>query len=164
MVVMQSLQPALVSAAATDFTPESLIQMPIFTYTPEWEQIRAWYARFERLVPEGYDGLIGIRLHRTGHPLTFEILGETPPDKPYYPVLLLKLKDGKLERDWHAIEVDFDIPWLKQEDFELYRDDVMSFYHTEDALEVDAEKILDSEEPLEELLRQSLVDHSAVSF
>lgn len=136
--------------------------MPIWTYTPLWDAVRSFYEKFEDLLPPRFTGLAGIRLHRTGNPLTFEIFGRALPEKTLYPLLLLEIENGKLVKGWDKLENDFDIPWVKPEDFHVYRTDVMALYHADDLLEPAAEAILKEARPSEEMLRKALVDHAGV--
>lgn len=131
--------------------------MPLFAYTPHWEALKAFFAKFEPLIPAGYSGLVGIRLHRTGNPLTLELLGSELPDVPLYPMVLLELRDGELARSWEAVQDHYEVPWVRQDDFHRYRVDVMSQYHAEDLLEARAEEILKSDKPDEGLLKKALV-------
>lgn len=136
--------------------------MPIFTYTPEWDRVRTFYSKVRRVLPANFTGLAGIRLHRTGNPLSLEILGEEAPDKPLPPMVVIPHKDGKMTRSWSDLEVDFDVPWVREADFHRYRDDVMTFYHAEDLLEPTAEQILQEETPDEELLRKATFNHIGI--
>lgn len=132
--------------------------MPMFTYTPAWDAIKTWYERFEGLIPENYTGLIGIRLHRTGQPLSFEFMGKTLPDEPVYPMLVIKMSGGELSEDWDKIQDRFDVPWPRESDFHYHRDEVMRMYHAEDLLEPAAEAILENERPNQDLLKAALID------
>ena len=87
-------------------------QMPISTYIPQWEPVWKFYAKFESIIPEDYTGLLGIRLHRTGHPLTLEFFGPEIPNKTLYPILVLELRNGDLVRSKEKIETEFDAPWV----------------------------------------------------
>ena len=136
--------------------------MPIWTYTGRWDEIRDFYSKLRPLIPADYTGLAAIRLHRTGAPLTFEVFGSELPEESLPPLLLLELQDGELTRDWERIELDYDTPWAREDDFHAYRDEVMAFYHAEDALELTAEAILQADEPEEQLLRKALIDHAQV--
>lgn len=133
--------------------------MPLSVYNPIWDATREFYERMQPVIPNDFTGLVGIRLHRTGNPLTLELLGESLPDKPLYPMVTVEVKDGEMAGDWDALEADFDVPWPRESDFHRYRDDVMTFYHAEDALEECSEKILSEDVADEELLRSALVEH-----
>lgn len=132
--------------------------MPMFTYTPKWEAIPAFFDRMKGLLPEGYSGLVGIRLHRTGNPLALEIFGAELPNKPLYPLLTFRVEKGKPTESWERLETDFDVPWVKASDSHLFRLNVMSFYHAEDLLEPRAEAVLAGEaDP--DAARKCLIDH-----
>jgi len=135
--------------------------MPIFTYTPQWDALKNFYERVKAKVPKGYSGLAGIRLHRTGYPLTLELFGGAVPDKPLYPVALFRIEKGEPTVDWEKQATDFDIPWVKDSDHHLYRENVMRFYHAEDILEARAYKIL-NDAPDAELIEKAIVDHTAM--
>lgn len=136
--------------------------MPMFTYTPQWEPLGAFVAKMKKLLPAGYTGLAGVRLHRTGYPLTLEPFGASLPDKPLYPMALLQFKGGELEIPLAKVENDFEVPWLRKADFDRFRDDVMTFYMAEDLLEGRAEEILKADAPDEALMRKNFVDHASV--
>ena len=133
--------------------------MPINTYLPQWDEMKKFHAKFSPLIPSDYSGWIGIRLHRTGFPLTLEIFGPELPEHPLYPMVLLKCENGELNPDWDQAEMDFDVPWIKEADFHAYRDDVMTFYHAEDHLEPASEEVMNADSPSEELLRKAFVVH-----
>lgn len=135
--------------------------MPIFAYDAQWDPIQDFFAKCRGALPAGYSGLAAIRLHRTGHPLTLELLGPAPPEDPLYPLLMLKIEDGELTRDWESLEADFDSPFVKDADFHEYRENVMRFYHEEDALETAAQRVLESDDPSEEALRSVIVDRAS---
>lgn len=137
--------------------------MPMFTYAPQWDTLRTFFDRMRRVLPSGYTGLAGIRLHRTGHPLTLELFGDRLPDKPLYPLALFKMRDGRLVETWDRLENDFDVPWVKSADSHRFRLNVMEFYHAEDLLEPRAEEILKNPVVDEETLRKSLVYHGALA-
>jgi len=134
--------------------------MPMFTYMPQWEAVVTFFHKFEPYIPKGYTGWAGIRLHRTGNPLTFELFGKELPTKPLYPVVAFELKNGEMVKDWAKLEIDFDVPWVKTEDYDRLRNDVMTFYHTEDLLEARGETVLKEEHPAEEIMRKALIDHT----
>lgn len=134
--------------------------MPLFVYKPIWDAARQLFEKMQPVIPSDFTGMVGIRLHRTGNPLTLELLGEGFPEKPLYPMVTLQLENGEMIGDWDTLEADFDVPWPRESDFHRYRDDVMTFYHGEDALEECSEKILSEADPGEELLRAGLVDHT----
>ncbi|MBI1785817.1 hypothetical protein HYR69_11790 [Candidatus Sumerlaeota bacterium] len=136
--------------------------MPMFTYTPKWDRVRAFYEKFRPYLPPEYTGLLGIRLHRTGFPLSVELFGKSLPDKPLFPMVLLELNGGKITRSWGDIEEKFDVPWARESDHHAMRDDIMKFYHAEDLLEARAEQILLSDPPDEALIKKSLFDHAYV--
>jgi hypothetical protein len=136
--------------------------MPIFTYTPQWDAIQAFYSKFEKLIPETYEGFIAIRLHRTGNPLTLEFFGPNRPEDVLYPIILLELRNGDLIASWDKIKDAFDVPWTSDQAFHRYRNDVMRFYHAEDLLEPAAEVVLAEKRPSEETLRKAIVDHAAL--
>lgn len=136
--------------------------MPMRTYDPNWDAIKTWWRRFQPMLPAGYTGLVGVRLHRVGYPLTFEVFGAALPDKPLYPMLVLEVKNGALLKTWDAIELAFDVPWVSQRDYDALRIDTMSFYHAEDLIEPRAEAILSGEATDEDTLRKSIVDHADV--
>lgn len=138
--------------------------MPMITYSPAWDAIKTWYERFEDLIPENYAGLIGIRLHRTGQPLSFEFMGKALPDEPVYPMLVLKMSDGELSEDWDKIQDHFAVPWPRESDFHHHRDEVMRMYHSEDLLEPAAEAILENERPDRDLLKAALIDAGNSAF
>jgi hypothetical protein len=132
--------------------------MPMFTYDAQWDPIRAFFDKCRPRAPSVYSGRIGIRLHRTGHPLTLELFGPELPEEPLPPMLHLQMDRGELTRSWDDLEVAYDVPWAKEEDFHAYRDDVMKFYHEEDALEPAAEAVLESDAPTAEQLARVVVD------
>lgn len=134
--------------------------MPIFAYDAQWDPIKDFFAKCRGGLPPGYTGLAAIRLHRTGHPLTLELLGGAPPERPLYPLLMLKLDNGELTRDWDDLEVEFDSPFVKEADFHDYRADVMKFYHEEDALEQAAQRVIESDDPGEAALSRVIVDRA----
>ncbi len=136
--------------------------MPIFVYTPDWEVVKAFYEKIKGTLPAGYSGWAGVRLHRTGNPLSLEILGSEIPDVELPPMVAFEVEDGEPKEGWARVETQFDVPWLRPSDFHRYRDDVMSFYHAEDLLEARAEEILESEAPEQELLRKATYDHANV--
>lgn len=135
--------------------------MPIFTYTPQWDALKKFYERVSVKIPKGYSGLAGIRLHRTGYPLTLELFGGALPDKPLYPLAMFRIEKGDPVPDWEKQETDFDVPWVKDSDHHAYRLNVMHYYHVEDILEARAYKIL-NEAPEPELIEKAIVDHAAI--
>lgn len=136
--------------------------MPIVTYVPNWEAMKKFFAKFEPHVPGDYTGLVGIRLHRTGFPLTMELFGPELPERPLYPMVLVEMKNGELAKSWDWIADQYDVPWARPEDFHRYRVDVMSNYHAEDLLEPRAEEILNSEHPDAETIKKALIDGAGV--
>lgn len=136
--------------------------MPIFVYTPDWEVVRKFYDRIKPMLPSGYGGWAGVRLHRTGNPLALEILGDEIPDKELPPMVAFEVEKGEPKAGWDKIKTEFDVPWVRASDFHRYREDVMSFYHAEDLLEARAEDILKAESPEKDLLRKATFDHAGV--
>lgn len=137
--------------------------MPMFTYTPNWEAVRNFFGKMERFIPTGYTGFAAIRLHRTGNPLGLEILGPELPERTLYPLILLEFKSGKMVMDWPRLQDQHEVPWARPSDFHAFRVDVMSAYHAEDLLEANAEEILKTGSPSEEMLKKSLIDGAAVT-
>lgn len=136
--------------------------MPIFVYTPDWEVVRTFYDKIKGMIPENYTGWAGVRLHRTGNPLSLEILGPNVPEKELPPMVWFEVENREPKPGWDKLETDFDVPWVQSSDFHRYRQDVMSFYHAEDLLEPRAEEILEADEPDADLLRKSTFDHAEI--
>lgn len=131
--------------------------MPIQTYSPRWDDIADFFEKVSPCLPEGYTGLIAVRLHRTGFPLTIEPLGSEVPDRELYPLALIELRDGEPTRTWEQLETDFEVPWVSERDFHAFRNDVMPFFHAEDHLEPVAEQILREDRPDAALLARAVV-------
>lgn len=131
--------------------------MPLQTYTPKWDDIADFFEKVSPCLPEGYSGLIAVRLHRTGFPLCVEVLGSEVPDRPLYPLALIELRDGEPTRTWEQLETDFDVPWVSERDFHAFRNDVMPFFHAEDNLEPVAEEILNTDRPAPELVARAVL-------
>jgi hypothetical protein len=136
--------------------------MPLKVYTPEWDAISAFYGKMKGMLPPNYSGWLGIRMHRTGNPLTLEILGEEIPEKDLPPVVAFEVEKGEPKLSWEKLATEFEVPWVRPSDFHRYRDDVMTFYHAEDLLEPRAVEILQSDAPDRELLRKATIDHAGV--
>ncbi len=136
--------------------------MPMFTYTPRWEEVRAFFEKFESLIPKDYSGLAAIRLHRTGYPISVELYGKSLPEAAIPPVVLFELKNGEPTRSWDEIQDKYDVPWARESDHHQFRSAIMDPYHAEDILEARAEEILKSSPPDPALLRKSLFDHALV--
>lgn len=136
--------------------------MPLKVYSPDWDAVKAFYDKIKVMLPPGYTGWAGIRLHRTGNPLALEILGEEIPGKDLPPMAAFEVVKGEPKQSWERIATQFDVPWVRPSDFHRYREDVMTFYHAEDLLEARAEEILKSDAPERELLRKATFDHARV--
>lgn len=134
--------------------------MPMFTYAPKWDRIEEFFNRVSEALPENYTGFVGVRLHRTGNPLRLEILGSQIPDRELFPMAVIELKQGEPTRSWRDLEIDFDVPWVTQRDFDGYRNNVMAYYHMEDVLEPAAEKVLAGDPPSREEIRAVIYDHA----
>lgn len=138
--------------------------MPIVTYSPHWEAVKDFYGKLSSLLPSRYTGLVGIRLHRTGHPLQLALMGSELPDSPLFPMVLFELENGQLALDWDALATNFRVPWVSEDDFFRYSKNVMAFYQEEDKLEPVAEEILAAEAPEEDLLKQAIIVASGDTF
>jgi hypothetical protein len=133
--------------------------MPIVAYTPQWEAIKAFISKLESHLPEEYTGLMGIRLHRTGYPLTIELFGAELPERDLYPMALVEMKDGEPAKGWDYVQNQYEVPWARPSDFHRYRVNVMENYHAEDLLEARAEQILNDPKADPELLRKAIVEN-----
>lgn len=136
--------------------------MPIFTYTPQWDVVQKFYNKIKGMLPAGYSGWAGVRLHRTGNPLALEILGAEVPEKELPPMVVFEVEKGEPKLSWEKLQTEFDVPWQRPSDFHRFRQDVMSFYHAEDLMEARAEEILGAEAPERDLLRKATFDHAGV--
>lgn len=137
--------------------------MPLKVYEPDWDVVRKFYDRMKGMLPPGYKGWAGVRLHRTGNPLTLEILGEKIPETDLPPMVWFEVAGGEPKDSWDRLATQHEVPWVRPSDFHRYRDDVMTFYHAEDLLEARAEEILTAEEtPGKETLRKATFDHAGV--
>ncbi len=132
--------------------------MPMWTYDPNWDAIREFFAKFESLIPEGYSGRLGIRMHRTGHPISLEMFGSDFPASPLAPMVVLELVDGEVSPGWDSLIEKYEVPWAREDDFHHFRDRVMEHYHFEDLAESTAEAIAAEATPGADLLTKAFFD------